>query len=151
MGEIQIPLKDAAGVSVTPNGDRVFILGGRVRTMPQLLVEILLRPAPRAKSLELPALLGVSANIGTNSYASMLEIDQKGNNLLVVHGARGWLLATNPIGLRRNLGLPGPVDGAQLSRSGRVLYTLRRDPAKKAMLLGQTNLETGNTMEAVSA
>ena len=149
VGEIQIPSKDAAGVSVTPNGDVVFILGGRVRTMPQLLVQISLQPAPRAKSWKLPALLGASANMAANSYASMLEIDQKGNNLLVVHGARAWLLAANPIGLRRALRLPGPVDGAQLSRSGRVLYTLRRDPAKKAMLLGRTDLETGTTTEVV--
>jgi hypothetical protein len=148
VSETEIPFKDAVGACVTPRGEAAFILGGCIGTMPQSLIQIVLQPAPGAKTWELPA-LGVTADPGMEPQASMVELDRRGNHLLVAHGPDAWLLTTNPIRLRRSLSMPSPIDGAQLSPNGEVLYTLRRDLATKAMLLGRTVLETGKTTEAV--
>jgi dipeptidyl aminopeptidase/acylaminoacyl peptidase len=148
--EISIPLESPAGSAMMPSGSSVFILGTRDQTTPWQLIRVSLSPTPSVDSSNLGDLLAIGAMRNEEPTASILDLSQGGGHpLAIVSGASAWVLGTNPLRLQRNVRLPGALDGARLSNDGRVLYTLRRDTAKPAMLLGRINLETGETREDV--
>jgi hypothetical protein len=148
--ELSIPLESPTGTAMIPNGTSVFILSDRNETTPWQLTRVSLGPKPHVDSFNLDDLLGIGSARDEGPTASILDVSQGGDHpLAIVSGAFVWVLGTDPLRLRRNVRLPGALDGARLSNDGRELYTLRRDTAKSVMLLGRINLETGETKEDI--
>lgn len=126
-----------------------MVLGARLETAPWRLVQVSTRPGLQTRPIDLAAVLGGAAKTQRQPRPSILDIDEEGRRLLIANGSDAWLLALSPLRLQRALRLPGPVDAGKLSPGGGTLYTLRRDSARNALLLGRTATGTGQTAEEI--
>lgn len=147
--ELPIVLRQPTAPVMARHGDALFILEARNPDLPWQLVRVSLRPEPRVESWNLANLLGDSAKADEEPQASIMALDESGETLAIVYGPRIWLVNTRTMGLRRTLRMAGPVAGVKFPVEGHMVYTLRRDDAKHTMLLGRTEVETGQTKESI--
>jgi hypothetical protein len=145
--ELPVGIRQPSLPVMSPQGDALFLAEVRDPDVPWQLTRISLRPEQRVESWKLASLLNGAAK--AEGQSTLMTIDETGTTLAIVSGPQVWLVNTRTMRQRQALRMAGPLSAVEFSADARVLYTVRRDDAKRTLLLGRTDVESGNTRESV--
>jgi DNA-binding beta-propeller fold protein YncE len=114
--KVSMPIIDAVGLTVSPNGEDVYVLEANHPD-----AEWRLTHWSRSQAVVQQRSLRTLPGAGPDGRQAWIAA--VGNTIGIVHGARTWILDRSGLAVRHVVALPGPSQGASSSAAGSELIT----------------------------